>query len=72
MANFIQGLPSLTDGLKKTHPDAANMIRATGGVMRRVASALPASAMTGPDGRIDFENERSIYGKIDSRRLRCR
>lgn len=61
MANFREGLPGLTDALAKYHPGAANVVGAAGGLLRRVISAVPTSTMTGPDGRTDFESERSVY-----------
>lgn len=43
------------------HPTAAGRVRAVERAMERFASRLPVSTMSSPDGRIDFENRRSLY-----------
>ena len=61
-ANFAGfGLSSVSDALGDKQPRTAGLLRATGGIAQRAMSALPVSTLPGPDGRIDFDNERCIY-----------
>jgi hypothetical protein len=60
------GLSSFTDALaERDHPWAAGMQRVES-VVRAVVSADRVAGLRGPEGRIDFENERALYSQGDS------
>ena len=57
---------SFTDALaERDHPWAAGMRRLEN-VVRAAVSADRVPGLRGPEGRIDFENERAIYSQGDS------
>jgi hypothetical protein len=62
-AHFVDGLPSLINALGKEHPAAATALKAVGSAMRRAVAPIALSTLPGPDGQIDFDNERSVYSR---------
>ena len=60
------GLSSVADGLaERDHPWADGVTRVQN-VLRAAVSADRVSGLRGPEGRIDFQNERALYGRSDS------
>jgi len=59
----IELRPTLEERVSERSPGVARAMRGVGGARREIMTSLQISEITGPPGRIDFVQERSLYAE---------